>query len=274
MAHPDDADDEHFVDKIEELEDDAGGMMLAFLTTVMLRYIIAGNYGQDLGEHTPPKLLHHTPLQRGILLAYALVMCLAAFFLLPKLNRLGERLNGPQGGSLAGYFLQRMVLLLNPFLTMSAAWALLLWADWEFYENVFRHHQVFARIVVGFWFAFVCFGAIWIYGIVAKREQHHDRSHPDQLRRASSRALDLAWRWSDLERRKFILNAAALVIAFPWEGALDTSVDVAVAGKAHPWPLKALMAVVLTGIFVPLYLYLIHDEAANAEKQEDITLGF
>merc|ERR1719316_1705908 len=77
IASPEDAEDEHFVDKIEELEDDAGGMMLAFLCTITLRYMISGHYASyEAGEKS--KLPRHSPLQRGVLLGYALMMCLAA----------------------------------------------------------------------------------------------------------------------------------------------------------------------------------------------------
>eukprot|EP00747_Dinoflagellata_sp_TGD_P079206 gnl/TRDRNA2_/TRDRNA2_160423_c1_seq3.p1 gnl/TRDRNA2_/TRDRNA2_160423_c1~~gnl/TRDRNA2_/TRDRNA2_160423_c1_seq3.p1 ORF type:complete len:223 (+),score=33.60 gnl/TRDRNA2_/TRDRNA2_160423_c1_seq3:40-669(+) len=209
------------------------------------------------------------------MLAYAVIMSLASFFLLPKLNALGEKLHSTDGPpSKLTYLLQRLVLLLNPFLTMSAAWGLLLWADWEFYEHLFRDHKILARIVVALSFSFISFGTIWAYGVFAKRDQHPDRNHPDQLRRASSRALDLAWRWSDLERRKFILNAVAVIVAFPWQETLDVSIDVASAGKAHPWPLKAIMSIMLTAVFVPLYLWFIRKAALDAEKAEDVGLAF
>eukprot|EP00747_Dinoflagellata_sp_TGD_P212698 gnl/TRDRNA2_/TRDRNA2_85761_c1_seq6.p1 gnl/TRDRNA2_/TRDRNA2_85761_c1~~gnl/TRDRNA2_/TRDRNA2_85761_c1_seq6.p1 ORF type:complete len:662 (+),score=124.12 gnl/TRDRNA2_/TRDRNA2_85761_c1_seq6:105-1988(+) len=274
VAHPDDADDDNFVDKIEELEDDAAGMMLAFLCAMLVRYCIAGHYASyEAGERRPHD--RHNWIERLIMLSYALVMAAASFIFLPKLNQLGESLHtsstSPNYGT---YFLQRMVLLLNPFLTMSAAWGLLLWADWEFYEHLFREHKILARLIVALGFSFISLTTIWIFGIREKREQHVDRNHPDQLRRASSRALDLAWRWSDLERRKFILNAVAVVIAFPWEETLDVSIDVATQGQAHPYPLKVFLAFVVTATFVPLYLQFIRKASSDAEKVEDRALAF
>eukprot|EP00747_Dinoflagellata_sp_TGD_P212693 gnl/TRDRNA2_/TRDRNA2_85761_c1_seq1.p1 gnl/TRDRNA2_/TRDRNA2_85761_c1~~gnl/TRDRNA2_/TRDRNA2_85761_c1_seq1.p1 ORF type:complete len:662 (+),score=136.72 gnl/TRDRNA2_/TRDRNA2_85761_c1_seq1:105-1988(+) len=274
LASPQDADEEHFADKIEELEDDAAGMMLAFLCAMLVRYCIAGHYASyEAGERRPHD--RHNWIERLIMLSYALVMAAASFIFLPKLNQLGESLHtsstSPNYGT---YFLQRMVLLLNPFLTMSAAWGLLLWADWEFYEHLFREHKILARLIVALGFSFISLTTIWIFGIREKREQHVDRNHPDQLRRASSRALDLAWRWSDLERRKFILNAVAVVIAFPWEETLDVSIDVATQGQAHPYPLKVFLAFVVTATFVPLYLQFIRKASSDAEKVEDRALAF
>merc|ERR1719311_1894470 len=110
MAHPDDADDEHFIDKIEELEDDAAGMMLAFLGAMLVRFCICGHYASfEAGERGGRD--RHNWIERLIMLVYAILMALASFFLLPKLNASGEKLHTASGTpNTFTYILQRLVL--------------------------------------------------------------------------------------------------------------------------------------------------------------------
>jgi len=261
-------DESHFVDQMEELEDDAIGMMLAFVFTLFIRYLICGSY-QAMQEGDNGLTIQHTMLQRSLLFLYALAMIGIAVFAIPRLNALGERLQD----SLGAYATQRLLLLLNPFLVMSVAWAFLLWADWEFYEYRFRGELVLGRAVVGVLCTLACFASILVYGRYAKRFPHPDRNHGDRLRRQSSKALDLAWRWADLEKRKFVLNAMAVIMGFSWGEAFNASIDGALAGYMHPLLLKVLLALLVTALAYPVYTHYVRDMVSAMERQEDDELG-
>lgn len=263
-----DDDESHFVDQMEELEDDAIGMMFAFVFTLWVRYLICGQYAA-MEEGDGGLTIQHTMTQRILMLLYAVAMVALAIVAIPRLNALGERLQDKLGA----YATQRVLLLLNPFLVMSVAWSILLWADWEFYEYRFRGEVVLGRTVFGILCTMGCFAAVLVYGRYAQRFPHPDRNHEERLRRQSSKALDLAWRWADLEKRKFVLNAMAVIIGFSWGEAFNASIDGTFVGFMHPLLIKVLLAILVTGIAYPVYTHYLKEIVADMERQEDNELG-
>jgi len=263
-----DDDESHFVESMEELEDDASGMMLAFVFTIMVRFGISGAF-QLMQEGDTGVVITHTSWERFSLFLYAIGVTSAALFLLPRLNTLGERLQD----SIGGYATQRVILILNPFLVMSSAWAFLLWADWEFYEYLFRGQRVLGRIVWSILCTIVCFAGIYVYALHGKRLPHPNRLSEDPMHGQSAKAMDLAWRWTDLEKRKFILNALAVLIAFSWGESFNVSIDGASTTILHPLWLNFILAAITTAMALPAYTFFVREMVTATEKMEDKELG-
>jgi len=255
------ADDSHFVDNIEELEDDASGMMLAYVFIMLVRFCICGTYHDLQADGS----MHHTAWQRAGLLIYALVVSAAALLLQARLNLIGERLES----TLGGYFGQRMILLLNPFLVMLVVWSFMLWADWEFFEHLFRGEEIMGHVVWSTLCTIVSFGLVYLYAKQAKRVMHPDRNNEDRLRRQSSKAMDLAWRWADLEKRKYLLNAVAVMVAFSWAQSFSVSIDAAVEWRAHPFGVKAVLTALVTAVAFPVYFFYVRHVVPLMERGED-----
>lgn len=236
-----DEDTDHFVDKIEELEDDAHGMVLAFLVTMLVRFAISGTF--DI--HGDVETIEHTSEARLAMLAYACLMVAVAIVFLPRLHHVGLVLQGFAGGYLA----QRAMLIMNPFLCTSVSWSFILWADWEFYEHLFHGDPLLGRIV----WAMVCsigaLVAVVVFAVYRQRQRAADSGFEKE-----DDTVNLAWRWHDLEERKNALNAVAVLIAFSWAEVLITAVDGSMAGSRRAWCFGVLalisVPVTATGYFL------------------------
>jgi len=261
-----DNDESHFVDNIEELEDDASGMMLAFVFTLTIRFLICGHYESRFAEMDGDAVVaRHNLSERLAMLGWAVFITVVAIVVIPRLNTIGEKAEN----TLGKYATQRLLLLLNPFLVMCIVWAVLLWADWEFYESLFRGEPILGRVVFAIVCSIACFGGILAFAKLSKRSMHPERMDPDRLKRQASKAMDLAWRWADLERRKFVLNAMSVLIAFSWGEAFNSSVDGAVASGAAPLWEKLLLTILVTMVVFPVYYYCVKDIVPAMQRLED-----
>lgn len=252
-----DEDNEHFVDKIEELEDDANGMMLAFLVTMLVRFVISGEFDGHMDGETGAHV-GHSWVSRLVLFLYGCAMVALTVYLVPKLHHLGLKLQDALGGHLA----QRVLLILNPFLCMSITWSFILWADWEFYEHLYRGQPVLGRIAWASVCSFVSFLAVWLYAKHSHREPIEDGS-------GQGRTLDLAWRWHDLERRKNVLNAIAALVAFAWAQVLGAAVADATSSSLHPLIGQFVLAVLVTLIGYFIYVRYVMPTVLAAQDFEE-----
>lgn len=255
-----------FIEKIDELEDDIAGLALAFVWTLSVRYLISGAYaGMEEGETGS---MQHTSVQRLVLFIYTASMAALAVFSLPRLQHFGQKVQSPLG--------KRLLLMLHPFLAMSVAWAVLLWADWTFYEWYFRDATVLGRVWFAFLAGFCVLGIIFVMAHLQRREMHENRSSDDKLERDHAHQVDLHLRWSDLERRKFILGMMALIVAFAWLQTYDKSLDGSYSGAGMVnWKtlIKLVDAAVLTAVLLPIYIWYLQPKIAALEEEEDEMVG-
>lgn len=250
-----------FIEKIEELEDDVCGMLLAFAWTMLVRYLISGTY--QTFEEGETGQIQHNWVQRLILFIYLCCMLGLTFYLLPKLQQLSQKLISP--------LKKRVLLMLHPFLTMSVAWAVLLWADWTFYEAYFRGKAVLGRMWFAFLASFVVFGIIYFIAHTQKRIMHPDRNSASKDDREKAHAVDLAMRWTDLERRKFTLCMMALVVAFAWEETYDESIEGSYSMTGSGWKtlIKFFDAMIISAVLLPVYVWYVRPHVEGLEEEED-----
>merc|ERR1719487_3096901 len=110
---------------------------------------------------------------------------------------------------------------------MAVAWAFLLWADWEFYENSFRHSGIEGRLVFALVATVCCFACTV----------------------ALARAEELQYLNSNLD--KLCIGALSLIVAFAWEETFDEALEVAVEDVAHPAVAKILLANLVGATVLP-----------------------
>lgn len=225
-------DDDDYQDAVEDLENDAGAMCLAFVWTMFVRYLVLGSY-PALEEGEKGGRPEHTALTRGLFLMYALAMLGAAAALMPILNTwLAESDSWAKA---------RMNMLLSSFFTMAVAWAFLLWADWEFYEASFRRSPMEGRV----WFAILATLA------------------------CLTLILPLAnVTYLDSNLGKLAIGALSLIVAFSWEEAFDQALDTLTEKGSHPAGIKLLMAFTVGVVVLPVYTQYMRPIVERAEQAE------
>merc|ERR1719160_758721 len=91
-------------------------------------------------------------------------MTVAAVFVIPLLDH--WMIEHSQSAS---RLVIRLHSLMYPFLTMSVAWAYLLWGEWEFYESLFVGNAILARAVFALLCTTMCFALLFGFSVVVKR---------------------------------------------------------------------------------------------------------
>jgi hypothetical protein len=258
---------EEFEDSIDDVQNDVGGMILAFAWTTFVRYLILGRYP----EHDPePGEARHSPLQRGLLLIYAVLITVAAFFVIPLLDDWTY-----QHSHTASLVVIRLHHLCYPFITMSCAWAFLLWGEFEFYESLFATNAILARAVFALLCTAMCFSLLFGFSVVVKRRNAaaQARSPVGQDARSLAHLKTQALIDEEHERdiRRLVVNMLSLIIAFSWEETFDASVEGAVEGDAHPATAKVIMALVVAAVVLPVYVFYLrpHVDAIEQEVHPD-----
>merc|ERR1719160_1818912 len=91
-------------------------------------------------------------------------MTVAAVFVIPLLDH--WMIEHSQSASRLAI---RLHSLCYPFLTMSVAWAYLIWGEWEFYESLFVGNPILARAVFAILCTSICFALLLGFSIIMKR---------------------------------------------------------------------------------------------------------
>merc|ERR1719379_928404 len=202
---------------------------MAFAWTMTVRAVICGQYVPL--EEGETGSITHTWWQRLIFLAYTLLISAVSLVALPYLQR-------ATGQNQSTGWRYRVLLILQPFLTMCMSWAVLLWADWEIYEYWFRGRPVLGRVIFSLAatqiFGAVAYGVAWHTTLpkVPPRDPNQDpaQARKDQEQDAVKQAMILTKRMTHLATRKFFLSMLAMVVAFSWEETLDQSIEAMVPG--------------------------------------------
>lgn len=254
-------------DSVDDIENDIGGMVLAFTWTIFVRYVILGRYP----EHEPgPGEPLHSPLQRGLMLLYAVLMTVAAFFLVPLLDH--WMLEHSQSASRIAI---RLHSLCYPFMTMSVAWAYLTWGEWEFYESMFAGNAILARAIFAILVTTTCFAVLLGFSVIMKRRSDAAQARAASAQDARTAQLSKIQAQVDEERerdiRRLVVNMLSLMIAFSWEETFDASVEGAVEGDAHPATAKVLLALLVGAAVLPVYIFYLRPyvDAVDREVHPD-----
>lgn len=260
-------DHQEWEDSVDEVENDVGGMILAFAWTTFIRYLILGRFPEHEPEPGEPR---HTALQRGLFLGYAVLMAVLAFFVIRALDHWML-----EHSQTASRVMIRLHLLCYPFFTMSVAWAFLMWGEWEFYESRYAENPVLGRAAFAIICTAVCLLVILGFSMFMKR-----RSDAAQRRAASDgddRGMQLAKIQAQVEEererdiRRLIVNLLSLIVAFSWEETFDAAIEGAVEGDTNAAASKVLLAIVVAICVLPVYIFYLrpHVDALDHELHPD-----
>lgn len=208
--------EEAFMEKTDDMENDFAAMAVALLFSLLVRFLITGHHPQS--EEVE---FDHTAFQREVMFLYACIAIAAAGAGVMTLSRI-------RGGSLS-YGVRRACMFGNAFLAMNAAWAWLLWGEWEFYEGKYTGSQpLFGRVLFGLAVSLVCAGMVLAMGHVP-------------LFAAHARMV------------KVMLTAMSLVVGWAWEACFDDALEKFCDGLTHPVVAKVAATVVISAVLLPVY---------------------
>jgi len=224
------AEDLEYMEKADDVENDAASMALSVCFTMLVRFIISGHHpaGDEAG-------FAHTQSQRNAMGFYAIVCFIIAVLVTGFCAKKAADPTISYGG-------KRLCTFATTVTTMNVAWALLFWGEWEFFEAIYPGEAIKGRLM--FTIAMTLLGGV---GLIV-------------LSKISSS--------SDVKtERKAALVAISLVIATSWELVFDASVEAMCDGVSHPALWKIAMTLILGAIVLPVYgLYMkpVSSKAAEA----------
>lgn len=247
-----------FEDGVDEIENIVGAGILAVTWTMAIRYAIMGR---------PPTMTlqdsstDHSALQRGLFLGYALIVSALAAFLLPKLEDwLRDEAHA------ASHVTTHLMLLASPFLTMSVAWAYLLWAEFEFHEFLFWDNRVLGCILFAVLATFVCFSLVLALAKWNSRKRHPDLDRTDNPKlREFAQIEEQIQLEREAELRKTVVTMLALIIGYSWAATMNITLSDSVGRTAHPALFTAGVAVFGAALVLPLYIYYLRPFVENLE---------
>lgn len=244
-----------FEDSVDEMEVLVGAGVLAVVWTMAIRYLIMGR---------PPSMessTDHTMLQRGLFLTYALVMSAITAFLLPKLEDwLRDQAHA------ASHIQTRLMLLASPFLTMSVAWAYLLWAEFEFHEFQFLRNKALGCITFAVIATFLCFSLTLALAKYSKRKRHPDLDRTDNPKLRECAMIEEQIQLErEAELRKTVVTMLALIIGWAWAATMHVTLTDAIGRTQHPFFATAAIALGGAGLILPLYIYYLRPFVENLE---------
>jgi len=214
--------DDDFMDKSDDVENDAGATAFSVVFTMFIRYLLTGHHPVD--DDTD---FDHSAGQRTLMLVYAIICLIVAGVGINLISRKcpDEAKTGKE------YAVKRVCNFFKTVLAMNTAWAFLYWGEWEFFEALYPKDPVKGRVM--FAVVVTMIGGVLLLGL----------SRTPDLDKAARRTKTCA------------LTALGLVIAFSWELTFDTAVEQMVEDAAHPVHMKVLACVVMLAIIVPVYIY-------------------
>lgn len=247
--------DEDFMDKTDELEQDASALAFSVVWTLTIQLMITGVH-KEHGHSDAHE--NHTAKQRLIMLIYAFASIVAAGIMVRICSL-------PYFGDDASYFVRRIAGFLATVASMNVAWAWLFWGEWQFFDTVFEGEPVVGNIVWSITATF--FSALTLICLSRIPQSHSSKEKPkskstsDPERSAFEKAVrqvkKLAKPRGFAHERKVALTALALIVAFSWEGSFDTAVDEMCKGRSAPHQVKVACTLVMSVILLPVWaLYL------------------
>lgn len=211
-----------FMDKTDDLENDFGSMAFSVIFTMFVRFILTGHHPAD--DDTE---FDHTSSQRTAMFVYAVVCTVVAGFIVSLCaNKASEAAEKKK------YGLKRVMTFVTTVAAMNVAWAWLYWGEWQFFETLYPGEAVKGRVMFAITMTMV--GGFGLLGL------SKIRGSPDNAKGSSS-------------YKKVMLTALGLVIAWSWELCFDAAVEDMCEGVAHPVGWKVATTLMLAAIVVPVY---------------------
>jgi len=211
--------DDEFMDKTDDLENDFGAMAFSVVFTMFMRYVITGHHPED--DETE---FEHTATERNYMLMYAFACLVTAVFVVSFASK--------QAADSTSYVNTRICNFVKTVAAMNVAWAFLYWGEWEFFGVLFAGEAIKGRVM----FAIVT-TVVGGLGIVLLSMRHSPEGNATNFK----------------SEQMVALTALSLVVAWSWELCFDAAMEDMSEGAAHPAKLKILSALALFGIVVPVY---------------------
>lgn len=204
-----------WVEKVDEIEHDFVAMALAFYLTMALRFIILGHFSHFDGVK-PGCVPMHSMWHRGLLLIYLLSLVAVSMPLRSYLESLGD--------SSHSYVSRRMADFAKNFLSMSIAWAFILWGHWEIHERQLHWSPMMARLVFSAVCSGIMFVAVWVIACTSG----------DKVNR-------------------FAIFTVALIVGFTWEETINHSFDIVLEDLPLKFVWKVVVAFLISLVIVPVW---------------------
>jgi len=210
--------DDDFMDKTDDLENDFGAMAFSVVFTMFMRFVLTGHHPVD--DETE---FDHTREQRTAMLFYAIACLVVAGFIVTFCSKKAADPN-------ASYATKRVMNFFTTVATMNVAWAWLYWGEWEFFEALYPGQAIMGRVMFAITMTIV--GGIGLMGLSKMK--------------ADTKA-------GVKNEKKVALTALSLVIAWSWELCFDAAMEDMSEGSAHPVWAKVSATLLLAGVVVPVY---------------------
>jgi len=215
-------DQDDFMDKTDDLENDFGAMAFSVVFTMFVRFVLTGHHPVD--DDTE---FDHSAQDRSRMFIYACLCLVVAGFVVSLCSKKAEEYKD-------NYAVKRIMTFFTTVAAMNVAWALLYWGEWEFFEALYpgKGEEIKGRAM----FAIVttCLGCLAMVGL--------------------SKVPSSATKGNTASTMKVSLTAISLLIAWSWELCFDTAME-QMSGGAHPAGLKIASTLALFTIVVPVYYY-------------------
>lgn len=211
---------DEFMDKTDDLENDFGAMAFSVCFTMFVRFLLTGHHPAD--DETE---FDHTASQRTRMLLYACVCFLIA--------GVSVKFCAQTAAATKNYAVKRVMAFLTTVATMNVAWAFLYWGEWQFFEYLFPGEAIKGRVMFSILTTF-CGGL----GLLALTKV------PSPEGKAGVAAKS---------EKMVALTALSLVVAWSWELCFDAAVEDMTEGVSHPAGWKIATTLSLFAIILPVY---------------------
>lgn len=207
--------DDEMMEKIDDLENDAGAMCVALSFTIVVAYIITSEH-QEIEEKE-----ESSAEEKRKMLYYALfatvLSCVLVYFL-----------GGLEDSS--SYVVKRCGMFLKSLCGMCCAWGWLLWGKWYFHESLYEYAPMFSRVYFAFW---VSIAAMVVILILSK------------IPAGSAGRRDKA----------LALMVMGLLAGWSWEETFDAGIEILAEEQKHEFTgYKILLAVMMLSVILPVHI--------------------
>jgi len=224
--------DDGFMDKTDDLENDFGSMAFSVVFTMFMRYLLTGHHPVD--DDTD---FDHTREDRVRMLIYAFVCLGVAAFAVGYTSK-----KAVEAAESKNYALKRVMTFLTTVAAMNVAWAFLYWGEWEFFETVFPNEKVKGRVM--FAVLSTVFGGLALIGLA-------------RLSKSEGKVAGVT------KPALVAVTAVSLVVAWSWELCFDAAVEDMTQGVSHPVGWKIASTLTLFTIIIPVYAYYVKPACAR-----------
>jgi hypothetical protein len=235
--------DPELIEKVDDIETDAGAMAFSITWTLLVCFFITGEFTDIEEEDEAEK---H---ERRVMLMYTVIVNIVGCIVILLLCD-AESAAPENGGS---YFKQRFSQFASSAIAMCMAWAWLVWGKWYFHEHSFAMYPMFSRIWFAFIMSLVAISVIVILGNCRFKPQRPDRA-------------------AQFEKEELLLIlTVSLVAAWSWEEAFDNSLETISEspGSENLWhgAYKLIAGGIMLAVVLPVHVIYFKPLALQHEKE-------